>query len=274
MVTRVTVNDQFRKLPDIAKADPAPVPFRKNESYALSSDDRRSDCKEIPKIVDAMKDRLIAFALFAVLATPNCLPADRTLIALPTPKKEGTVSVEAALASRRSVRTYTKQAMTLAEVGQLLWAAQGITSPDGKRTAPSAMHGYPLEIAVVAQNVAGLSSGAYRYAPATHSLELLNSATSDQPLLAAATSQVQVHNAPAVFVIAAVYERMGSGAKAHTWTDYEAGLASENLLLEAVALGFGAVVTGGIDTAAVKDAVKFSGSEQVIVVIPVGRPTK
>jgi len=164
--------------------------------------------------------------------------------------------------------------MTLAELGQLLWAAQGITSPDGKRTAPSAMHRYPLEVAVVAQNVAGLANGAYRYLPATHSLELLNSAAQGQSLLAAATSQPQVSSAPAVFVMAAVYERMGSGAKSRTWTDYEAGLASENLLLEAVALGFGAVVTGGIDPAAVKNAVKFNGPEQVIVVIPVGRPTQ
>lgn len=220
-----------------------------------------------------MKARLLSFALFAALATPNCLPADQTLIALPAPKKEGNVSVETALASRRSVRTYTKQALTLAEVGQLLWAAQGITSPDGKRTAPSAMHRYPLEIAVVAQNVVGLANGAYRYVPATHSLELLNSATSAQPFLADATTQPQVHSAPAVFVIAAVYDRMGSGAKSHTWTDYEAGLASENLLLEAVALGFGAV-DWGIDAAAMKDAVNFSGSEQVVVVIPVGRPAK
>jgi len=136
------------------------------------------------------------------------------------------------------------------------------------------MHRYPLEVAVVAQNVDGLARGAYRYVPATHSLELLNAATPAQPLLAGATTQPQVHSAPAVFVIAAVYERMGSGAKNHTFTDYEAGLASENLLLEAVALGFGAVVTGGIDAATVKDAVKFSGSEQVIVVIPVGRPAK
>jgi len=221
-----------------------------------------------------MKPRLAWFVLFAALAAPNCLPADHTLMTLPIPKREGNVSVEAALASRRSVRAYTKQPMTMAELGQLLWAAQGVTSSDGKRTAPSAMHRYPLEVAVVAQNVDGLARGAYRYVPATHSLVLLNAATSAQPLLAGATTQPQVHSAPAVFVIAAVYERMGSGAKNHTFTDYEAGLASENLLLEAVALGFGAVVTGGIDATTVKDAVKFSGSEQVIVVIPVGRPAQ
>jgi len=184
------------------------------------------------------------------------------------------MSLEAALAARRSVRAYTKQTLTLAEVGQLLWAVQGVTSPDGKRTAPSAMHRYPLEIAVVAQNVDGLPSGAYRYVPAKHSLEPLVAAKPGEPLLAGSTPQAQVHSAPAVFVISAVYERMGSGAKDHTWTDYEAGLASENLLLEAVTLGLGAVVTGGIDPLSVKEAMKLTGGEQVIVVIPVGHPAK
>jgi hypothetical protein len=53
---------------------------------------------------------------------------------------------------------------------------------------------------------------------------------------AGSTPQAQVKSAPVVVVITAVYERMGSGAKNRRWTDYEAGLASENLLLEAVAL--------------------------------------
>jgi SagB-type dehydrogenase family enzyme len=161
----------------------------------------------------------------------------------------------------------------MAEVGQLLWAAQGVTSPDGKRTAPSAMHKYPLEIAVVVQNVDGLPCGAYLYVPATHSLQLLIAAKPGAALLAGSTSQPQVQSAPAVFVITALYERMGSGARNRTWTDYEAGLASENLLLEAVALKLGAVVTGGIDPASVKEAVKLTGGEQVIVIIPVGHPT-
>ena len=67
---------------------------------------------------------------------------------------------------------------------------------------------------------------------------------------------------------------MGPGAKNRTWTDYEAGLASENLLLEAVALGLGSVVTGGFNPASVKEAVKFTGSEEVIVVIPIAHPTR
>jgi SagB-type dehydrogenase family enzyme len=219
-------------------------------------------------------NRRQALALFVACLPSGCYAAENTMIQLPSPQKSGQVSVEAALAARRSVRAYTKASLTLSEVGQLLWSAQGVTSSDGKRTAASAMHRYPLEIGVVAQNVDGLPAGAYRYLPAKHSLELLTPAKPGAPLLAGATSQPQVGSAPAVFVIAAVYERMGSGVKNRTWTDYEAGLASENLLLETVALGLGAVVTGGIDPTIVKQAMKFPGEEQVIVIIPVGHLPK
>lgn len=221
-----------------------------------------------------MSCRFLTLMMLAILLAPACFPADAGMIALPAPKKMGSVSVEAALAARRSVRDYTKQPLTISDVSQLLWAAQGVTSADGKRTAPSAMHRYPLEVAVVAQNVQGLPTGTYRYVPSKHSLELLTATKPGVQPLAGATSQAQVRSAPAVFVIAAVYERMGSGARNRTFTDYEAGLASENLLLEAVALDLGAVVTGGIDPAAAKDAVKFTGKEDVIVIIPVGHLEK
>ena len=217
--------------------------------------------------------RLVVLSLCATLVAPPGARGAGRAVALPSPAREGRLSLEGALAARRSVRAYSPRRLSLAEVGQLLWAAQGVSGPDGKRTAPSAMHRYPLEIAVVAQAVDGLASGAYRYLPASHSLELLVPAGKG-PMLAGATSQASVHGAPAVFVIAAVYGRMTSGPNNRTWTDYEAGLASENLLLQAVALGLGGVVVGGIDRAAVGEAVKLSGGEQVIVVIPVGQPEK
>ncbi len=221
-----------------------------------------------------MLRRLLIFLFFSIGLVPGCLPGQQAVVSLPIPKKAGGMSLEATLAARRSVRTYTRQSLTIGEVGQLLWAAQGVTSADGKRTAPSAMHRYPLEIAVVARTVEGLPSGAYRYVPSKHGLEMLAAARAETDILASVTSQAQVHDAPAVFVVAALYERMGPGPRNRTWTDYEAGLASENLLLEAVSLDLGAVVTGGIDAGLVKNAVKFAGNEQVLVVIPVGHPAK
>ncbi len=219
-----------------------------------------------------MLPRLLRQTLVVGLLAPAPVLADAASLSLPAPRKESAVAVEAALATRRSVRAFSSQALTAAELGQLLWAAQGITGPDGKRTAPSARHLYPLELAVVVQNVDGVARGAYRYVPARHALELLVPARPGEQLLARATDQAQVHAAPAVLVVAAVYERMDAGPRSRTWTDLEAGLATQGFLLQAVALKLGAVVVGGMDAAAAKQAVRFPGGEQVIVLVPVGHP--
>ncbi len=218
-----------------------------------------------------MIGRFACGCLVAALLAPAWV-AGAAGVPLAAPRKDGAVAVEAALAARRSVRAFSSEPLTSAELGQLLWAAQGVTGPDGKRTAPSARHLYPLEVAVVVQRVDGVPRGAYRYVPARHVLEPLAAAGPGEAMLARATSQPQVHAAPAVFVVAAEYERMDAGARSRTWTDYEAGLASENLLLQAVALRLGGVVVGGMDPAAAKEAVGLGGRAQVIVLIPVGRP--
>jgi SagB-type dehydrogenase family enzyme len=220
-----------------------------------------------------MPRHLAAAALAAALLLPTLARGD-DVVPLPSARREGAVSVEAALAARRSVREYAPGALTIEEVAQLLWAAQGVTSPDGKRTAPSAMHRYPLEVAVVANDVEGLAPGAYRYLPGKHALTRLATAAKGEPLLAHISPQAQVRTAPAVFVVAVVYARMGSSARDRAYSDMEGGLASENLLLEASALGLGSVVTGGIDAAAAKKAVGFTGDEEVLVVIPVGKLPK
>src|SRR3569833_1424121 len=103
-----------------------------------------------------MLHQLLPSLFFSIALVPGCFPAEQALVSLPGPKKTGGMSIEATLAARRSVRTYSQQSLTISEVAQLLWAAQGVTSTDGKRTAPSAMHRYPLEIAVVVRNVNGL----------------------------------------------------------------------------------------------------------------------
>ena len=80
------------------------------------------------------------------------------------------ITVEAAMRQRRSIRDFADSSLALTSVSQLLWSAQGITSPDGYRTAPSAGALYPLEIFVVAGNVEGVSAGIYRYSPLEHEL--------------------------------------------------------------------------------------------------------
>ena len=94
------------------------------------------------------------------------------LIKLPEPRKKGRISVEEALNTRRSIRKYLDQPLSLQEVGQLLWAAQGITNKKGRRTAPSAGALYPIEVYLVAGEVSNLQAGIYRYIPQWHSLEM------------------------------------------------------------------------------------------------------
>ncbi|MFW5702267.1 MAG: TPR end-of-group domain-containing protein, partial [Bacteroidota bacterium] len=105
-------------------------------------------------------------------------------IDLPEPALEGKVSVESAISDRRSRRSYAAEPLTIAEIGQVLWAAYGISQPiesgpeflrGGLRTAPSAGALYPLDIYLVAGEVEGLEPGIYLYDSRNHKLGLLKS---------------------------------------------------------------------------------------------------
>jgi hypothetical protein len=70
-------------------------------------------------------------------------PASGAVSALPSPDISGGQSLNDTLRAHRSVREFAPTAITKVELGQLLWAAQGVTSADGHRTAPSAGARHP-----------------------------------------------------------------------------------------------------------------------------------
>ena len=156
-------------------------------------------------------------------------------IDLPKPSVDGTVSLESAIRGRRSVRDFSKRSLSLANVAQLLWAAQGITSRDGGRAAPSAGALYPLEIYLVAGNVDSLPAGIYHYRPKKHRLRPIADGDRRKALAAAALDQSWVRRAPAVLVIAGIYERSARkyGERARRYTHIEVGHAAQNLFLQA-----------------------------------------
>ena len=92
------------------------------------------------------------------------------IVRLPQPEFTGEVTVEQALLTRRSVRSFAQSALSLAELSQLLWAAQGVTSARGHRTAPSAGALYPTEIYAALTAVQGLEDGLYHFSIARHGL--------------------------------------------------------------------------------------------------------
>jgi SagB-type dehydrogenase family enzyme len=208
--------------------------------------------------------------------TPPATPAGHkqaSLIPLPSPRLKSEISLEEALLRRRSVRSYQAQPLTLAEVSQLLWAAQGITDPRGFRTAPSAGALYPLEVYLVAGQVEGIESGVYRYRPASHGLEAVAAGDKRLALYQAALFQEAVRTAPAVIVLTAVYSRTTGkyGERGIRYVHMEAGHAGQNILLQAVALDLGAVVIGAFYDEQVRQALGIPAAEQPLYIVPVGR---
>lgn len=216
---------------------------------------------------------LALLALWAPTASRTGEAAEGAIkIRLPPPRRDGALSVEEALRRRRSVRSYAEGPLTLAEVGQLLWAAQGVTGPDGKRTAPSAGALYPLEVFLVAGRVEELETGVYRYRPAGH--ELLRCAEGDRRRdLAGATRQGWIGTGPAILIVAAVYERteVKYGARAERYVPIEAGAAGENVYLQATALGLGTVMVGAFDDRVVREVLTLRAEEEPLLLMPVGR---
>ena len=81
---------------------------------------------------------------------------DAESLRLPEPHLRGELAQ--AIQQRRSLRKFAPKPLSLETVAQLLWAAQGISSPDGLRTAPSGGALYPLELNLVEMGAKGLST--------------------------------------------------------------------------------------------------------------------
>jgi SagB-type dehydrogenase family enzyme len=196
---------------------------------------------------------------------------------LPRPRLENAAPLQRALAERRSVRSYTREPLSLAEVAALLWAAQGVSDVGfGHRTAPSAGALYPLEAHLVAGDVTGLEPGVYTYASGRHELSRRRRGDARAALCAAAWHQPFVDSAPVVLALTAVYarttekygERRGS-----RYVHIEAGHAAQNAALLATALGLGTTVVGSFEDERVASALELGADESPLVLLPVGRPS-
>jgi SagB-type dehydrogenase family enzyme len=195
-------------------------------------------------------------------------------VALPSPTVAGGMSLVEALGERRSVREFADAPLTLAEVSQLLWAAQGQTSDSGGRTAPSAGGLYPLEVTLVAGEVDGLAPGTYRYLPATGELLPQRDGDLRAELSAAALGQEPIAVAPASIVISGVYGRTTPkyGDRGIRFVDMEAGHAAQNVALMATAMGLGMVTIGALTEDDGRDVLGLPDDETPLYVLPLGRP--
>jgi SagB-type dehydrogenase family enzyme len=217
-------------------------------------------------------NRLFALSLVLAMSLPTMAMETGQRIPLPAAASGGEMPVEEALEQRRSIREFSRDGLELEDVSQLLWAAQGVTGRRGYRAAPSAGALYPLEIYVVAGDVAGLSPGVYRYRPDKHDLVLVADGDRRKPLASAALDQGWVRRAPAVLVIAAVYERTMAkyGERGRRYVHMEVGHAAQNVYLQATARGLGTVMVGAFDDDEVRKVLGLPADHEPLGIMPVG----
>ncbi len=188
-------------------------------------------------------------------------------VKLPEPRYDGSVSVEKALKERRSVRAYADTPISLADVSQILWAADGITEPGrGLRTAPSAKGAFYVNVYLLAGKVTGLPAGAYRYVPKGHLLERVGEGDKKAEVFKVAP-QAQINAAPAVLLIAGQTDRAASNPP---WMYLEAGHVSQNVYLECTALGFSTVTMAGFKEDEVAKVMGFK-AEKPIYLMSIGK---
>jgi len=197
-------------------------------------------------------------------------------IPLPEITISGKHFLQQLLQQRRSVRHFQDVSISLSDIGQLLWTAQGITNPKGFRTAPSAGALYPLELYVVAGQVKNLSSGIYHYDPNNHRLIKVDSGDRRKKLAQAAYWQASVSDAATVVVFAAVYERatFKYGERGVRYVHIETGHAAQNLSLQAESLGLGTVVIGAFNDDEAKAVLQLPDDVQPLLLMPVGKKTR
>lgn len=191
---------------------------------------------------------------------------------LPQPILDGEISVAEALFNRRSQRDFQDTELTQEQLAQLLWAA-GVTTEDGRRTAPSAGALYPLDLYVVVTQVTGLEPGLYLYQPEQHALEKILAGDFRTALAEGSLDQQAIQRAPATLLYTVVYERLierygDRGIERYAYI--EVGHSAQNVLLQAQALGLGAVPIGAFTDHALKELLQLPTENEPRYLIPVG----
>ena len=194
---------------------------------------------------------------------------------LPPPALDGDVSLERTIKNRRTIRSFYSDKLSLKQLSQLLWSAQGITDERGlKRAAASGGALYPMDIyaAVGREGVEDLKEGVYAYKPEGHEVTLLSQGDLRRELAQASLGQMWMAEAPLSIVIAAEYRRICGryGERGVRYAIMEFGHIAQNVFLQAEALGLGAGIVGAFHDERVSSVLNTPEGHEPLLIMPVG----
>ena len=187
------------------------------------------------------------------------------MIKLPEPEFTNK-SIEQCIQQRRSIRSFQDKTLSLQEISNVLWAAQGITDNErGYRAAPSAGATYPLILYYATKN------GLFKYIPKSHGIKQTMEKDLRKDIAKAALNQMFITDAGMVIVITAIFENTTWRYKERgvRYVHIEVGHCAQNIHLEAVALGLGSVPIGAYHDDELKELLELD-QEEPLYIIPVG----
>jgi len=187
------------------------------------------------------------------------------------------MSLEKAIARRRSIRHFTSEPISQSQLSQILWAAQGTIDNSGRhRSIPSAGATYPLEIYVACgiNCIQEIGSGIYHYNIDNHSISLYHKGDVRLELARAALGQEFIYEAPADIIICAEYERTTAryGDRGERYIHIEVGHVGQNIYLQATALGLATVAIGAFHDEQAREILQLDEQYKPLYIMPVGRP--
>lgn len=201
---------------------------------------------------------------------------------LPIPMFDIDVSIEEAIAWRRSIREYEDDPISIEHLSKILWASHGISEINFEfRTTPSAGATYPLEIYIVISEYGALiessnylDPGSYKYDINTHSIELKKKGILDKELAKASLNQEWVQKAPINIVICSMFKRTERiyGDRGRRYVHIESGHVGQNIYLMAAALNLGTVAIGAFHDDEVKNVIGADENEEPLYIMPIGIP--
>lgn len=188
------------------------------------------------------------------------------------------MSVEMAVASRRSVRSFTEEPLTLKQIACILLSADGITHTQGNyemRTAPSGGALYPVDIYLAVFEVSDLKPGLYHFQVSDNSLELIKEGDFREQLYAASHEQEVVHQGRVSIIMTARFDRSTRkyADRGYRYTYMETGAICQNVYLQATSLGLGTTAVGSFNDDAVNRMLEIDGKEEAaLLIMPIGHP--
>ena len=209
---------------------------------------------------------ILAAASLALLAAFTCPAQDAAAkvdpkaetVALPAPAKTGGMPLMQALAERKTVRDYKPGDLDAATLSEILYAANGVNRPDGKRTIPTAMNKQDLEVYVA------LPGAAYHYDAKENKLVRIDAGDFRADLI---MNKNMAKNAACILVYASDSTKFPNDIK---YPAIHVGEASQDVYLYCASKGLGTVSLGMYDEKGVRKVFKLDDKMTVILAQAIG----